>query len=126
MTFLRLSFLLLSITLAHGYVSTSFSTFTGAGASGLLYNPRNSCPRYSSTRGTLEMKKGKDGVPIQMRGNYVKQKQMMEARDAMMAAQNPKDGVPVFNLFVRSKLGASVGFVCGVFVLALIFYTHPC
>jgi len=57
---------------------------------------------------TLEMKKGKSNVPVQMRGNYEKQKQILQAREAMMAAQDPKDGKPVFNLFVRSKQGAQV------------------
>jgi hypothetical protein len=49
------------------------------------------------------MKKGKANVPPQMRSQYNRQKEMMAQRDAMIAASKPgPDGLPVFNLFVRS------------------------
>jgi len=96
---------LLALTGVNAYVSTSFSTFTGAGTAPLLLQS-TAC----SSRGTtLEMKKGKVNLPPQMRGNYKKQKEMMEAAEAMRAAQNPNDGFPVFNLFVRSKSTKSAG-----------------
>jgi len=96
---------LLALTGVNAYVSTSFSTFTGAGTAPLLFQS-TAC----SSRGTtLEMKKGKVNLPPQMRGNYKKQKEMMEAAEAMRAAQNPNDGFPVFNLFVRSKSTKSAG-----------------
>jgi hypothetical protein len=50
------------------------------------------------------MKKGKDNLPPQMRSQYKKQKEMMAMREEMIAAQKPgQDGLPVFNLFVRTK-----------------------
>jgi len=61
------------------------------------------------------MKKGKSNIPINMRGNYEKQKQILQAREAMLAAQDPKDGKPVFNLFVRSKKGSQIWYPCGSF-----------
>lgn len=101
-----LSILILYTPFSQGYVLTSFSSFTGAGTLALSGSPSSSSRTCS--RVTLEMKKGKSNVPIQMRGNYEKQKQILQAREAMMAAQDPKDGKPVFNLFVRSKQGAQV------------------
>jgi hypothetical protein len=101
-----LAILFLCTSVAHGYVLTSYSSFTGAGSFAILR-----CPSTSSTtcsRVTLEMKKGKSNIPINMRGNYEKQKQILQAREAMLAAQDPKDGKPVFNLFVRSKKGSQV------------------
>jgi len=50
------------------------------------------------------MKKGKPNVPPNMRGDYKRQKEMSQMRDQMVAASQPgKDGMPVFNLFVRTK-----------------------
>ena len=52
---------------------------------------------------TIEMRKGKDNVPPAMRTQYKKQKEMQGMREQMMAAQRPgPDGLPVFNLFVRT------------------------
>jgi hypothetical protein len=54
------------------------------------------------------MKKGKANVPPQMRGQYKKQQEMVQMRDQMVAAsQVGPDGLPVFNLFVKSKNGKS-------------------
>mmetsp|Transcript_6099 Transcript_6099/g.8901 ORF Transcript_6099/g.8901 Transcript_6099/m.8901 type:complete len:212 (+) Transcript_6099:139-774(+) len=104
--------LVLYTNLAHGYVSTSFSAFTGAGSFALMTNDVRNRPR---SRGTLEMKKGKSNVPINMRGNYEKQKQIKQAQEAMMAAQNPTDGKPVFNMYVKSKTGSGMWYPCGSF-----------
>lgn len=53
----------------------------------------------------MEMKmKGKAGVPPQMRGQYKKAQEMKQMRDQMIANSKPgTDGLPVFNLYVRTK-----------------------
>jgi hypothetical protein len=57
----------------------------------------------TTTAASLTMKKGKS-MPPQMRGQYEKQKEMMAMREQMIAASKPgSDGLPVFNLFVRTK-----------------------
>ena len=70
----------------------------------------------SATNGaTLEMKKGKANVPPQMRGQYKRQQEMAQMREQMIAASKPgEDGLPVFNLFVRTKV-ANVWYPCGSF-----------
>lgn len=51
----------------------------------------------------MEMKKGKANVPPAMRGQYQRQQEMQSMREDMEAASKPgKDGLPVFNLFVRT------------------------
>lgn len=51
----------------------------------------------------LEMK-GKGGrVPIDQRGEFMKQQRMMEMREKMQASKS--EGVPVFKVFVRPKVG---------------------
>jgi hypothetical protein len=60
--------------------------------------------KASESTCTLTMKKGKPNVPPQMRGQYKKQQEMMAMREQMIAASQPgADGLPVFNLFVRTK-----------------------
>jgi hypothetical protein len=53
----------------------------------------------------MEMKmKGKAQVPQQMRGQYKKAQEMKQMRDQYLANSKPgPDGLPVFNLFVRTK-----------------------
>jgi hypothetical protein len=52
----------------------------------------------------MEMKKGKANLPPQMRGQYKKAMEMGQMRKAMIDASSPGgDGLPVFNLFVRTK-----------------------
>ena len=70
----------------------------------------------SATNGaTLEMKKGKANVPPQMRGQYKKQQEMAQMRQQMIESSQPgDDGLPVFNLFVRTKIG-NVWYPCGSF-----------
>ena len=59
---------------------------------------------WSSPQPSLTMKKGKPNVPPQMRGMYAKQQEMAAMREQMMAASKPgADGLPVFNLYVRTK-----------------------
>jgi hypothetical protein len=52
----------------------------------------------------IEMKKGKANVPPQMRGQYKKQQELAQMQREMMEASRPgADGLPVFNLYVRTK-----------------------
>jgi len=64
---------------------------------------------------TLEMKKGKDNIPPAMRAQYKKQKEMRQMAGQMSEAQKPgEDGLPVFNLYVRTKK-ANLWYPCGSF-----------
>mmetsp|Transcript_1711 Transcript_1711/g.2553 ORF Transcript_1711/g.2553 Transcript_1711/m.2553 type:complete len:214 (+) Transcript_1711:90-731(+) len=64
---------------------------------------------------TIEMKKGKDNVPAAMRTQYKRQREMSNMREQMMDAQKPgADGLPVFNLFVRTAR-ANMWYPCGSF-----------
>jgi len=64
---------------------------------------------------TLEMKKGKENVPQQMRGQYKRQQEMSQMRQQMEASQKyGADGLPVFNLFVRTSR-ANLWYPCGSF-----------
>ena len=57
-----------------------------------------------STEASLTMKKGKANVPPQMRSQYKRQQELQSMREQMVAAQTVgDDGLPVFNLFVRTK-----------------------
>ena len=87
-----------SVPTAHAYVPQASSAF---GGSAVISAPSaTSGPR----RGDMSMKKGKSNVPINMRSNYRKQQQMGQMRDQMIAASTAgEDGLPVFNLFVRTK-----------------------
>ena len=52
----------------------------------------------------LSMKKGKPNVPPQMRGQYKRQQEMQAMREQMIKSSTASDdGLPVFNLFVRTK-----------------------
>eukprot|EP00546_Thalassionema_frauenfeldii_P005951 CAMPEP_0178914978 /NCGR_PEP_ID=MMETSP0786-20121207/11749_1 /TAXON_ID=186022 /ORGANISM="Thalassionema frauenfeldii, Strain CCMP 1798" /LENGTH=159 /DNA_ID=CAMNT_0020587993 /DNA_START=242 /DNA_END=721 /DNA_ORIENTATION=+ len=63
----------------------------------------------------MSMKKGKANVPPQMRGQYRKQQEMQQMKEQMVEAQKPgPDGLPVFNLFVRSGK-ANMWYPCGSF-----------
>jgi hypothetical protein len=58
----------------------------------------------TSNGAMLEMKKGKPNVPPQMRSQYNRQKEMAAQREQIIAASKPgPDGLPVFNLFVRTS-----------------------
>jgi hypothetical protein len=57
-----------------------------------------------ATSNALVMKKGKSNVPTELRSQYAKQKEMAAQRAQMVAASKPgEDGLPVFNLFVRTQ-----------------------
>jgi len=69
----------------------------------LAWSPSRAGLLSRQTRSTLEMK-GKGGrVPIDQRGEFIKQQRMMEVRQKMQASK--ADGVPVFKVFVRPKVG---------------------
>lgn len=76
----------------------------------------NASPATNSQSGaTIEMKKGKANVPAAMRTQYKRQQEMSEMREQMLDAQRPgPDGLPVFNLFVRTKR-ANMWYPCGSF-----------
>ena len=96
---LRLFFLL--NLLATSYAWTTGSAVSSFGGSVLVTGKASQC---SSNSNSLVMKKGKANVPPQMRGQYKKQQEMAAMREQMLAASKPgEDGLPVFNLFVRTK-----------------------
>ncbi|GFH55134.1 hypothetical protein CTEN210_11610 [Chaetoceros tenuissimus] len=71
--------------------------------------------KASTSGATIEMKKGKDNVPPAMRAQYRRQKEMQGMREQMMEAQRPgADGLPVFNLYVRTQR-ANMWYPCGSF-----------
>jgi len=70
-------------------------------------------PARPLRRGQLEMKKGKP--PVNMRSQFKQREQMQEQREAMVDSQRAgADGLPVFNLYVRSKK-AQMWYPCGSF-----------
>ena len=95
------------------FVATSFngaSAFSVSGSMGSAFGgsiliTETAAPKIvnQSSGATIEMRKGKDNVPPAMRAQYKKQKEMAGMREQMMEAQRPgADGLPVFNLFVRT------------------------
>jgi len=66
-------------------------------------------------RSQMSMKKGKPNLPVQMRSQYARSKEMESYRRQMMEAQMAgPDGLPVFNLFVRTSL-KNMWYPCGSF-----------
>jgi hypothetical protein len=82
---------------------TTGSVVSSFGGSVLMLEQRQQ--QYNNNHcTTIEMKKGKDNVPPAMRSQYAKQKELVAMRDQMVASSKPgADGLPVFNLFVRTK-----------------------
>ena len=90
---------------------SAVSSFGGS----VLVTARFSPNMLQGGTAVLEMKKGKPNVPPQMRGQYAKQKEMAAMREQMISASKAgDDGLPVFNLFVRTKK-AKVWYPCGSF-----------
>ena len=90
-----------SLPSAQAYVPQSSSAF---GGSAVLSSPSANSASAAPRKGDMSMKKGKPNVPVNMRSNYRKQQQMAGMRDQMIAASTAgEDGLPVFNLFVRTK-----------------------
>jgi len=85
-------------------LSTCAAWTTSSAASSFQGSVLITQPRPSSDSCNLVMKKGKPNVPPNMRGQYKKQKEMAAMQKEMMESQKPgSDGLPVFNLFVRTK-----------------------
>ncbi|KAL3804178.1 hypothetical protein HJC23_013697 [Cyclotella cryptica] len=67
------------------------------------------------TSATLTMKKGKANLPPQMRSQYARAQEMESYRKQMIESQTVgKDGLPVFNLYVRTGL-KNIWYPCGSF-----------
>ena len=94
--------LLAGTTAAYTAVSPQRSShFVGHG----VYHTTSSTASKSTARAHLEMKKGKPNVPSQMRSQYARAQEMESYRQQMMDSQKMgADGLPVFNLFVRTSL----------------------
>lgn len=83
------------------------SAFSVSGSMGSAFGGSvlvtGAAPKVNHGGSNIEMRKGKDNVPPAMRAQYKKQKEMQGMREQMMEAQKPgADGLPVFNLFVRT------------------------
>ena len=92
-----LSFLPLSLLIVQ---VTSFNAVSTSSFGGSLLSSSTTAQNGS----TLDMKKGKANVPPQMRSQYKRQREMADMRQQMVEASQPgADGLPVFNLFVRTK-----------------------
>jgi hypothetical protein len=77
------------------------SRVSGFGGQVVLLGPSST---DDNNNNLLQMKKGKSSVPPMMRKQYERQKEMMEMRRQMIENSKPgPDGLPIFNLFVRSK-----------------------
>ena len=90
-------FLVLALTLlasqTNAWSATISSSFGGRTMSSTVQNGA-----------TMVMKKGKANVPPQMRSQYKRAQEMAQMKKQMIDASQPgADGLPVFNLFVRTK-----------------------
>lgn len=100
--------------------STTYGWMTGSsvssfGGSVLLLERPSSSMRTATSASEITMKKGKENVPPSMRTQYARQKELVAMREQMLASSRPgPDGLPVFNLFVRTKR-ANVWYPCGSF-----------
>lgn len=99
-------FFLLACPIRAWTTGSAVSSFGGR----VLITGRNE-QEHHPTSSFITMKKGKSNVPPQMRSNYKRQQEMASMREQVMAASKPgADGLPVFNLFVRTKSGPKVSF----------------
>jgi hypothetical protein len=98
---LRLLLALFMVADSHAWATGSMvSSFGGA----VLLTQRPMASPSAIAGSSITMKKGKANVPPQMRGQYAKMKQMAAMREQLVAASTPgADGLPVFNLFVRTQ-----------------------
>lgn len=54
----------------------------------------------------LDMKKGKGSrIPIDQRGEFMRQQKLMEARKQLQLAEKSAENVPIFEIFVRPRAG---------------------
>ncbi|KAL3760710.1 hypothetical protein ACHAWU_000030 [Discostella pseudostelligera] len=69
----------------------------------------------ASTSSIIEMKKGKANIPSHMRSQYARAQEMEGMRKQMMESTTVgSDGMPIFNLFVRTSL-KNMWYPCGSF-----------
>jgi len=93
-----------------------------------VYHTTAAAPQTSSssrvTSSNLTMKKGKANVPPQMRSQYARAQEMENYRQQMMESQRMgADGLPVFNLYVRTSLkNVSCYVACCLYLLLLYYY----
>jgi hypothetical protein len=91
--------LLAGTTAAYTVSPQRSSYFVGHG----VYHTSSSASSRTTTN--LEMKKGKPNVPTNMRSQYKRAQEMENYRQQMMDSQKMgADGLPVFNLYVRTSL----------------------
>mmetsp|Transcript_5435 Transcript_5435/g.10867 ORF Transcript_5435/g.10867 Transcript_5435/m.10867 type:complete len:224 (-) Transcript_5435:135-806(-) len=114
---------LLLATLASPYTfrpsvtPSSLSSLTSiSGSSTPRVGPTPTQTSHISSLHNLEMKKGKANVPPMMRSQYKQQQNMNSMREQMIEAQTVgADGIPIFNMFVKSSKGAGMWYPCGSF-----------
>lgn len=115
MKLLLSSFFYVTLILAATTEAYSFrlgGSITSAFGGSVLITDRPSTTVHGPS---IDMKKGKANVPAAMRTQYKRQQEMSQMREQMMEAQRPgPDGLPVFNLFVRSPR-ANMWYPCGSF-----------
>ena len=96
-----LTALLAGSTAAYTVSPQRSSHFVGHG----VYHTTSTASRSTTNGATLEMKKGKPNVPANMRSQYARAQEMESYRQQMMDSQKMgSDGLPVFNLYVRTSL----------------------
>ena len=101
--FLLLVALLGSTAAAYTVSPQRSSYFVGHSVYHTTAAPQPSSRGVSSSN--LTMKKGKANVPPQMRSQYARAQEMESYRQQMIDSQTMgADGLPVFNLFVRTSL----------------------
>lgn len=106
---MRLSILLLALTATtlHGYsvLPQRASHFVGRSVSHTSPTTSTKNNNCNAAKATLEMKKGKANVSRGMGGQYKRAQEMEGYRQQMMDSQKMgPDGLPVFNLYVRTPL----------------------
>lgn len=96
--------------------SNSLSSLSSISGSKTRASQQIEQPSSPFIRGQMSMKKGKPNVPPQMRGQYKQQQQMNQMREQMLEAQSVgADGIPVFNMFVKSGGPSGMWYPCGSF-----------
>ncbi|GMI08178.1 hypothetical protein TrLO_g5014 [Triparma laevis f. longispina] len=106
-----------SSSINRGPLGSASSSFGRGSTSAEAASATSQRPFVGFERGMVEMKKGKPNVPPMMRSQYKQQQQMNSMKEQMMAANEVgADGIPVFNMFVKSgKTGGSIWYPCGSF-----------
>ena len=99
-----------ALSAEHASAFSAGSSMTSSFGGSVLITGKASVSSHG--KATIEMKKGKDNVPPAMRAQYRRQREMSSMREQMMEAQKPgADGLPVFNLYVRTTRANVSSFV---------------